>query len=105
MHTQAAVSTLNGLQTNAATLELIRRLGNDRRISEYNRMQQYLERVGIVPADLQRLNAVHVSGTKGKVSSCECDLHLYFSFQGSVCAMTESIFRCHGVKTGLYVLV
>jgi folylpolyglutamate synthase len=57
-------------------------------VSEYNRMQQYLERVGIAPADLAQLNAVHVSGTKGK---------------GSVCAMTESILRCHGFKTGLYV--
>jgi folylpolyglutamate synthase len=85
---RVAISTLNGLQTNAAVLEQIRRRGDDRMVSEYNRMQQYLERVGIAPADLAQLNAVHVSGTKGK---------------GSVCAMTESILRCHGFKTGLYV--
>ena len=64
---QAAISALNGLQTNAATLELIRRHGDDRRVSEQNRMQQYLERVGISPSDLQQLKAIHVSGTKGKV--------------------------------------
>ncbi|CAI8026281.1 Folylpolyglutamate synthase, mitochondrial [Geodia barretti] len=87
---RVAISTLNGLQTNAAVLEQIRRRGDDRMVSEYNRMQQYLERVGIAPADLAQLNAVHVSGTKGK---------------GSVCAVTESILRCHDFKTGLYVLV
>ena len=64
---QVAISTLNGLQTNASTLEQIRRHGDDRRVTEYNRMQQYMERVGIAPSDLQQLNAVHVSGTKGKV--------------------------------------
>ena len=30
-------------------------------------MQQYLQRVGLAPADLHQLNAIHVSGTKGKV--------------------------------------
>lgn len=64
---QAAISALNGLQTNAATLDLIRRRGNDRRVSEYNRMQQYLDRVGISTSHLTKLNAIHVAGTKGKV--------------------------------------
>ena len=75
-------------------------------VSEYNRMQQYLERVGIAPADLAQLNAVHVSGTKGKVSGGCSEVFIHTSpSQGSVCAVTESILRCHGFKTGLYVLV
>ena len=64
---QAAISTLNGLQTNAAVLQLIRDRKGDRQVSEYNKMQQYLHRVELTPADLQQLNAIHVSGTKGKV--------------------------------------
>ena len=58
------MSALNGLQTNAAVLAQIRRHGDS---SEHGRMQQYLQRVGLAPADLHQLNAIHVSGTKGKV--------------------------------------
>lgn len=69
---QIAISTLNGLQTNAATLDIVRRQKATHRVSEYNRrhqMQRYLHRVGIELADLERLNAIHVSGTKGKVTN------------------------------------
>jgi len=38
-------------------------------------------------ADLDKLNIIHVAGTKGK---------------GSVCAMAESILRTHGYKTGFF---
>ena len=67
---QVAISTLNGLQTNASVLAQIRRerRGDQRQVSEYNRMQQYLERVGLAPSHLNQLHAVHVAGTKGKVS-------------------------------------
>ena len=44
-------------------------------MSEYNKkhqMQQYLHRVGLAPADLQQLHAIHVSGTKGKVHDNHC---------------------------------
>ena len=40
--------------------------------------------------EIDRLSVIHVSGTKGK---------------GSTCAMTESILRAHGFKTGFYRLV
>jgi folylpolyglutamate synthase len=83
-----AVRKLNGLQTNAAVLDLIRQQKGNRQVSEHNKMRQYLLRVGLTVGDLQQLKAIHVSGTKGK---------------GSVCAITESILRCHGFKTGLYV--
>lgn len=42
------------------------------------------------PDQLNALNVVHVSGTKGK---------------GSTCAFVESILRRHGYKTGFYRLV
>jgi folylpolyglutamate synthase len=62
-----AVRKLNGLQTNAAVLDLIRQQKGNRQVSEHNKMRQYLLRVGLTVGDLQQLKAIHVSGTKGKV--------------------------------------
>ncbi len=50
-------------------------------------MVEYLRRLGISPEDLNKLNAVHVAGTKGK---------------GSTCAFIEQILRDSGLKTGMY---
>uniref|UniRef100_A0A8C4QUT6 tetrahydrofolate synthase n=1 Tax=Eptatretus burgeri TaxID=7764 RepID=A0A8C4QUT6_EPTBU len=46
-----------------------------------------LEKLGIKVSDLDTLNVIHVSGTKGK---------------GSTCAFVESMLRHHGFRTGLY---
>jgi folylpolyglutamate synthase len=43
-------------------------------------MHDYLKRIGYAPADLDRLNVVHITGTKGK---------------GSTSAFTERILRAH----------
>ena len=48
---------------------------------------QCLEATGISNEELSGLKVIHVSGTKGK---------------GSTCAFTESILRHHGLKTGFY---
>ncbi|KAH3836657.1 folylpolyglutamate synthase, mitochondrial-like [Dreissena polymorpha] len=50
-------------------------------------MQKYLSDLRISDSDLSRLNVIHVSGSKGK---------------GSTCAYCESILRHHGYKTGFY---
>ncbi|KAL2682504.1 hypothetical protein Neosp_006956 [[Neocosmospora] mangrovei] len=56
-------------------------------------MEEWLHRIGHSTADIDRLNVVHVAGTKGK---------------GSTCAFIESFLRAHGKrtdfprKTGLY---
>lgn len=101
---QAAISALNGLQTNAAALELIRQQKGNPQVSEFSEMRQYLQRVGLTPTDLRGLKAIHVSGTKGKVNLfVACMEFVSLSYQqGSVCAMTESILRCHCLKTGLF---
>ncbi|KAI8903948.1 Mur ligase, partial [Powellomyces hirtus] len=73
-----AVQRLNGLQTNARLLEALRKSGqamNQRSIPE---MRQFIERLGYKVSDLDRLNAIHVAGTKGK---------------GSTSAICESILR------------
>jgi len=65
-----AVEQLNSLQTNAATLEAVKASGG--RLSTYAipEMLEYLGRIGYSPEDLNRLNVIHITGTKGKGSTC-----------------------------------
>ncbi|KAJ5537512.1 hypothetical protein N7494_006991 [Penicillium frequentans] len=48
-------------------------------------MREWLEALGHSENDVNRLNIIHVTGTKGK---------------GSTCAFTRSFLRAHGLKTG-----
>ena len=65
---QEVVETLNGLQTNAAFLEKASKSKPDeRRPREMHEVITFLERIGLETSDLDRLNAIHVTGTKGKV--------------------------------------
>ena len=48
-------------------------------------MKEFLQRVDISDKDLDHMKIIHVTGTKGK---------------GSTCAFVESILRQHGVRTG-----
>lgn len=64
-----AIAALNTLQSNAAIIEAIRKSGgklNDFAIPE---MIEYLERIGWKQSDLDRLNVIHITGTKGKGST------------------------------------
>ncbi|KAI0750871.1 FolC bifunctional protein [Daedaleopsis nitida] len=73
-----AVEHLNSLQSNAATLEAVRASGG--RLSQFAipEMVEYLGRIGYSTSDLNRLNVIHVTGTKGK---------------GSTSAFVDSIIR------------
>ncbi|KAH3796783.1 hypothetical protein DPMN_150354 [Dreissena polymorpha] len=82
-----AVKMLNTLQTNAQTIEKIRQERDKNAHLNIPRMLNYASRVGIQESDMSRLNVIHISGTKGK---------------GSTCAYCESILRHHGYKTGFY---
>ncbi|CAO1613694.1 unnamed protein product [Sympodiomycopsis kandeliae] len=64
-----AIDALNTLQSNAAVIAAIRASGgklNDFAIPE---MVEYLKRIGYSVEDLDRLNIIHVTGTKGKGST------------------------------------
>lgn len=83
-----AIRALNDLQTNHALLAKVIKDRQKNIHLNLPRTEANLRAAGIrVPEDLDRLKAVHVSGTKGK---------------GSTCAMVESILRQRGLKTGLY---
>lgn len=90
-----AVDHLNSLQSNAATLEAVRASGGKLSDLAIPEMLEYLGRIGYTvrlrlrfaaqahnrhaqPEDLNRLNVIHITGTKGK---------------GSTCAFVDSIVR------------
>ncbi|CAK5275491.1 unnamed protein product [Mycena citricolor] len=79
-----AVDSLNSLQTNAAALEVVRASGGRSSAFAIPEMIEYLG-----PADLNALNVIHITGTKGK---------------GSTSAFTDSILRTTRPewKIGLY---
>ncbi|XP_072209047.1 folylpolyglutamate synthase, mitochondrial isoform X2 [Excalfactoria chinensis] len=83
---QDAIRTLNTLQTNASYLEQVKRERGDPR-AQLDAMRGFLERSGLQVEDLDQLNIIHVTGTKGK---------------GSACAFTERILRGYGLRTGFY---
>lgn len=86
-----AVEALNSLQANFATLEAIRKTGGRSNSLSIPQMIEWSRRIGYEPKEFDKLNVVHVTGTKGK---------------GSTCAFVQSIlgqYKNEGLqKIGLY---
>lgn len=82
-----AVTALNSLQTNAITLKKTRKERQRNVHLNLPITRKNFERSGMTFDDLNKMKIIHVSGTKGK---------------GSTCAFCESILRHSGLKTGFY---
>ncbi|KAF4125081.1 folylpolyglutamate synthase [Geosmithia morbida] len=91
---QDAIDTLNSLQTPYHIIEARRKAGIRPGANSVREMRAYLGRIGYSLSDLDRLNIIHVAGTKGK---------------GSTCAFVDAILsqaqHAHGRphKTGLFI--
>ena len=75
------------MQTNKDVLEQVKKEKGSNSTQSLSKTITFLSYLGINPSDLNQLNVIHVSGTKGK---------------GSTCAFTENILRKYGFKTGFY---
>ncbi|XP_010874502.2 folylpolyglutamate synthase, mitochondrial isoform X1 [Esox lucius] len=87
MNYEEAVCALNTLQTNASVLDQVRKERSELPDRQLQAMYGFLHRTGLTVEDLDPLNIIHVTGTKGK---------------GSTCAFTERILRGYGFRTGFY---
>lgn len=87
---QDAVVALNSLQSNYANIMAIRESGDRKNQMNIWEMQEWSRRIGYKTCELNRLNVIHITGTKGK---------------GSTAAFTSSIlekYKDRIPKVGLY---
>ncbi|KAI5452452.1 Folylpolyglutamate synthetase [Naganishia albida] len=82
-----AINLLNTCQSNAATIEAIRKSGMKMNQYAIPEMVEYLHRIGHKPEDLNALNVIHITGTKGK---------------GSTSAFVERICRERFIQAGYF---
>lgn len=85
-----AINALNSLQSNYANIMAIREAGIRKNEMSILEMKEWVRRIGYTPSDFNKLNVVHITGTKGK---------------GSTAAFTSSILQKYHEslpKVGLY---
>ncbi|CEP60127.1 tetrahydrofolate synthase LALA0_S01e03642g [Lachancea lanzarotensis] len=85
-----AVSALNSLQSNYANIMAIRASGDRKNQMNIWEMQEWCRRIGYDTSEFDKLNIIHITGTKGK---------------GSTAAFTQSLLQQYGNKIhkiGLY---
>ncbi|MCJ1285967.1 Folylpolyglutamate synthetase [Xylographa opegraphella] len=64
-----AVRALNSLQSNASVVNAIRLSGGKMNTQAISEMIEWCRKIGYEPSDFNRLNAIHIAGTKGKGST------------------------------------
>lgn len=89
-----AIDALNSLQSNAATIEALRKSGGRLLDFAIPEMVEYLERIGYSTSDLNRLHAIHITGTKGKGSTS--------AFVDSLLRQLTPVQASSPPKVGLY---
>ncbi|KAM3463815.1 hypothetical protein MY5147_001096 [Beauveria neobassiana] len=89
-----AIDALNTLQTPFDVIEARRKAGVRPDASSIREMRTHLNRIGYSTSDLNRLNIIHVAGTKGKGSTC--------AFVDSILAQYRQVGNVPA-KTGLFI--
>uniref|UniRef100_A0A0N4Z4S3 Folylpolyglutamate synthase n=1 Tax=Parastrongyloides trichosuri TaxID=131310 RepID=A0A0N4Z4S3_PARTI len=82
-----AIIKLNSLISNAKAIEEARKNKYETQSKSLPMMRKYFEACNIDIKELDKLNVIHIAGSKGK---------------GTTCAMIESILRDRGYKTGFF---
>lgn len=91
----AAVEALNRLQTNFSVIEQIKSQGDPVRDEDLvPEMIEWIRRVGYEPKEFDKMNVLHVTGTKGKGSTC--------AFIQSILLQCRAAGRSNVGKVGLY---
>lgn len=93
-----AVASLNTLQSNFAIVDAIRKSGLSMNNQAIPEMQTWWQRIGYEISDLDKLNVVHVAGTKGKGSTSAFTSSILTRFLGQKSERTEKEIE----KIGLY---
>ncbi|KAK2809176.1 hypothetical protein FQN50_004011 [Emmonsiellopsis sp. PD_5] len=65
-----AIAALNSLQSNFSVVNAIRKAGPGMNLQAIPEMVEWCRKIGYQPSDLNRLNLIHIAGTKGKGSTC-----------------------------------
>ncbi|KAI1378820.1 FolC bifunctional protein [Hypoxylon crocopeplum] len=94
-----AIDALNSLQTPYVIVEARRKAGIRPDATSIAEMQVYLRRIGYNLSDLDRLNILHVAGTKGKGSTCAFAASILSQYQKS-----HSIPRRIGLFTSPHLI-
>lgn len=76
---QEAIAALNSLKPHPPTLEEPGNSGSQVQQTSLQEMKEWLPRINLSPTELNKLNVIHIAGTKGK---------------GSTCAFVSSILQC-----------
>ncbi|PWY88567.1 folylpolyglutamate synthase [Aspergillus sclerotioniger CBS 115572] len=79
-----AIEKLNSTQAGFKVLEERRRTGYKAECSGLEQMPEWLRRLGYNVSDLNRLNIVHVAGTKGKGTTCAFVSSILLEYQRTV---------------------
>jgi folylpolyglutamate synthase len=93
-----AVAALNTLQSNFAIVDAIRKSGRSMNNQAIPEMQTWWRRIGYQLSDLDKLNVVHVAGTKGKGSMSAFTSSILTQFLGKKSERTGKRLE----KIGLY---
>ncbi|KAJ2849786.1 Folylpolyglutamate synthetase [Coemansia brasiliensis] len=92
---QAAVRDLNNLQTNYQIIQQIKASGG--RLNQYSipEFAAFVEKIGHKVSDLDKLNIIHITGTKGKGSTC--------AFVNSILTqLSQQHHKARPLKIGLF---